>query len=160
MQAATAFVLAYGTVLALVLLAFAEQIAAIMTANGTAAAFTADYLRIVGWSLAGYGMTIAANAAMTGRSRAGSAMGLSLARILLIYVPFAYLGATTFGFTGVLLAAALANVFAFWAALVATRANEIGPSEAAWVTRPANWLPDRWIGEPGQTHRVGTHDRA
>ncbi|MGR3512010.1 MAG: MATE family efflux transporter [Paracoccaceae bacterium] len=148
MRAATVFVLAYGVALGGALLLLADPIAAAMTANGAAAEFTAAYLRIVGFSLAGYGMTTAANAAMTGRSRAGSAMALSLARILLIYVPFAFIGAKVLGFSGVAGAAALANILAFWAALVALRSNRLAPFAPAIVSRPADWLSDKIAKSP------------
>lgn len=153
MKAATVFVLGYGLILGALLMVFADPISGAMTANGRAAAFTADYLRIVGFSLAGYGLTIAANAAMTGRSRAGSAMMLSLARILVIYVPFAFVGAHAFGFTGVAAAAALANVFAIWGALVALRVTDIEPVAFTVITRPADWLSGRLMHGTRTAHQ-------
>lgn len=127
MRAAMFFTFAYGALLAALLIMFADPLGRVMTAANAAADFTADYLRFVGWSLAGYGLVVAANAALTGRSRARWAMGLSLIRIVAIYIPLAWLGVLTLGYAGVLAAAAAANVLAFWGALVAARANEIGP---------------------------------
>lgn len=140
MRNAAVFILAYGGFLAGVLTLLADPIARVMTADGTSAGYAADYLRFVGWTLGGYGMAVAANAAMTGRSRAGWAMGLSLTRILVVYIPMAWAGVILFGYPGVLAAAALANVFAFWSALVASAANGVGPTEAGPIVVPARWL--------------------
>lgn len=140
MRNAAWFSLAYGVTLGAALTLFAEPLAAFMTASGAAAEFTADYLRFVGWSVGGYGLAIAANAALTGRSRAGWAMGLSSLRVALIYVPFAWIGVWAFGYDGILAAAAFANLLTLWAALVATSAQDIGPSAAAPVAAPARRL--------------------
>lgn len=121
----TRFSVLYGLVAGLSLWLFADPLAGAMTANGTAAEYTAQYLRVVGWSLAGYGLVVAANAALTARSRATWALGLSLTRIGLIYVPLAWVGVMLFGYTGILAAAVLANVVGAWGALSTTQANEL-----------------------------------
>ena len=109
--------LVYGIALCSALTVFANQLAAIMTASGQAASFTADYLRLVGWSVGGYGLAIAASAALTGRSRSSWAMGLSLLRVGVLYVPLAWIGVVALGYDGILAAAAFANVIILWAAL-------------------------------------------
>lgn len=144
MRVATLFTLSYGLILAVCLVVFAEPLGALMTAADEPAAYTADYLRFVGWSLCGYGLAVAANAAMTGRSRASWAMGLSLSRISLIYIPFAWLGVLVFGYHGVLAAAVAANIGAIWGALVATHATGIGPTNAGFVRGPAGRLAE-WV---------------
>ena len=136
MRAATVFVVIYGAALAAVLAFFADPLARLMTADEASAAYTADYLRFVGWSLVGYGLAVAANAAVTGRSRA--AVGLSLSLIGLLYIPVAWLGVLTLGYPGVLAAAVAANVGAFWGALIATSATRIGPTDTAVVRIPAD----------------------
>ncbi|MFW5642153.1 MAG: MATE family efflux transporter, partial [Roseicyclus sp.] len=88
----TWFAVGYGLVAGLALWAFASPLSNAMTASGDAAGYTAQYLGVVGWSLAGYGLVIAANAALTARSRAAWALGLSLTRIGLLYVPLAWVG--------------------------------------------------------------------
>src|SRR6056297_1253232 len=120
------------------LFVFADGLARIMTVRESAAGFTADYLRIVGWSLAGYGMIVTANAALTARSRAGWAMALSFGRIAVIYIPLAWLGVLTFGYDGILAAAVMANLGALWGALVFSRAGDIGPLDLAVIRNPAN----------------------
>lgn len=147
MRAAAWFSLVYGVALGATLTAFAGPLARAMTAAGGAADFTADYLRVVGWSIGGYGLAVAANAALTGRSRAGWAMGLSGLRVGLLFVPLAWLGVWTLGYDGILAAAAAANVVTLWAALVATYAQHIGPSAAAPVAIPARRLVTALPGE-------------
>ena len=117
LQAALAFCAIYGLTLGLVLLAFAEPIAALIASEGEAASYGATYLRIVGLSLFGYGFVVVTNAAMNARDKAVWSMGLSLARIFLVYLPGAWLGVTLLGFAGISWAAFIANVAAAAAAL-------------------------------------------
>ena len=115
--------LGYGLSLAIALLVFATPIATLMTGGDGAAPYTAQYLRIVGWGFFGYGILVTANAAMNARDRALWSMGLSVARIAVIFVPFAWLGVWLWEYNGALLAALTANVIGAWAALIATRAT-------------------------------------
>lgn len=115
---AWAFCVGYGLLLAFALTLFADPIATLIASGGEAASYTADYLRIVGWSLFGYGILVTANAAMNARSKAIYSMSLSLGRIFLIYLPAAWIGVLTFGYTGILLAAVLANVVVVGAAVI------------------------------------------
>lgn len=149
-RVATVFALAYGAGLAALLVGLADPIARAMTAQGNAASYAADYLRFVGWTLAGYGVLVAANAALTGRSRAGWAMGLSLARIGLVYIPLAWIGVAAFGYPGVLAAAVAANLAALWGAFVAARVNGLGATRARIVRAPADWLGALAGREPGR----------
>jgi Na+-driven multidrug efflux pump len=137
---AVMFALAYGLGVALVLWAFAEPIARLMTAEQEAAAYTALYLQIVGWSLGAYGIVLAANAALTARSQARWALGLSLLRIAALYVPLAWLGVSLFGYAGVLAATVAANALAAWAGLIATRRNSVMRSDATPIASPAHRL--------------------
>ncbi len=140
MRSAALFSLVYGVTLGAVLTLFADPLAHLMTAAGESAEFTADYLHVVGWSVGGYGLAIAANAALTGRSRSGWAMGLSLLRITAVYVPLAWVGVMTVGYDGILAAAVFANIVTLWAALVATNIQRIGPIDVAPVRGPARRL--------------------
>jgi len=67
-------------------------------------------------------------------------VGVSLIRIVLFYVPLAWIGVVLFGYAGIVAAAAFANVGALWIALVAGNINDIGPSDLAIVRSPAQWL--------------------
>ena len=132
--------LGYGLTLAIILLIFAMPIAKLITGGDGAAPYTAQYLRVVGCGLFGYGILITANAAMNARDRALWSMTLSAARIALIFIPFAWLGVWALGYTGVLLAALGANVIGAWAALVATRATGLSHIDWGLIRGPAQRL--------------------
>lgn len=117
------FCVVYGLALGVVLTLFAEPIAGLFIDESEALRYTADYLRIVSWSLMGYGILVTANAAMNARSKALYSMGLSLSRIFVIYVPLAWLGVWALGYTGILFAAVAANVFAILGAVLCGRAT-------------------------------------
>lgn len=140
MRLAAWFCALYGGTLALGFVTFAEPLARSMTGGGPSTAFAADYLRVVGWSLGGYGLAATANAAMTGRSQARWAVALSLLRIGVLYIPLAWLGVWTLGYTGILAAAIISNIAIIWVALVFTRANDIGPSNFRFICVPATVL--------------------
>ena len=118
-QAAFAFCLGYGVLIGLALSLFARPIASALASDAEAAGYAAIYLRVVGWSLFGYGILVTANAAMNARSRAGWSMSLSLSRIFLVYLPGAWAGVSLFGFAGITGAAVLANVLVSGAAVFA-----------------------------------------
>lgn len=146
MQAAAMFCLLYGAVLGLVLFTFAHPLAEVMTAGGASADYAASYLRFVGCTIGTYGFVLVVNAAMIGRSKATWAMGLSLARICVIYIPLAWIGMFTLGYPGILAAAILANICGTWGGLVATRITGIGPTDVAVVSKPADRLKAIWNG--------------
>ncbi len=120
------FCAVFGLMLAAALTVLAPQIAGVF-ADGAAAEFAARYLQIVGWSLFGYGILVTANAAMNARSRAVFAMSLSLSRIVLAYVPLAWLGASWAGYDGILLAAVAANLLAVLGAFLCAAATGLLP---------------------------------
>ncbi|MGB3553413.1 MAG: MATE family efflux transporter, partial [Jannaschia sp.] len=135
------FSVGYGLAIALLLTVFAPQIASLFGAGEGSTEAAASYLRVVGWSLFGFGMLVTGNAALNAISRAGHAMTLSLARVLAIYVPLAWLGVTLFGYGGILAAAVVANVFGAWAILVAARATGLLETEMGPIAGPARQLP-------------------
>lgn len=144
---AGAFALAYGLFIGITLTIFADQLANLMTASSDAATYTAQYLRIVGWTLAGYGIVVATKSALTARSQAVWALGLSMGRIALLYVPLAWIGVSLFGYTGILIAAAIANVLGAWGAALVAILNNLLRSEARALTVPARQLA-RVTGAP------------
>ncbi|MEX0312381.1 MAG: MATE family efflux transporter, partial [Tateyamaria sp.] len=109
---AWAICLGYGFCVAVALALFADPLAQLFVSDSStdAARYAADYLRIVGLSLFGYGMLVTANAAMNARSKPLYSMGLGICRTFATYVPAAWIGVTTMGYVGILAAAVLANV--------------------------------------------------
>ncbi len=100
----------YGAALATALMLFADPLARLVANDGDAAPYAAQYLRVVGLGFFGYGILVTGNAALNARDRAVHAMGLSAARIALVYVPLAWLGVWGLGYGGVLAAALAANI--------------------------------------------------
>lgn len=137
------FCLVYGAAVALVLMLFAAPLAGIFTSGSEDAAFAAQYLRFVGLSLFGYGLVVVANAAMNARDKAVWSMSLSLGRIFALYLPLAWLGAVTLGFTGVVAAAVATNLGAGWAAVVAARGTDLLQTDNGLVRLPLKLLPHR-----------------
>lgn len=117
------FCVIYGLVLAAGVTVFADTIAGLFTNGSEAREYTAQYLRIVSWSLMGYGVLVITNAAMNARSKAAYSLALSLTRIFAIYVPLAWLLMWMFDYTGILIAAVLANTYAIGAGLFCARAT-------------------------------------
>jgi len=81
--------------------------------------YAAQYLRIVGLTMFGYGFVVIANAAMNARDKAIWSMSLSLGRIFVVYLPLAWVGVSLFEYFGIVSAAALANILGAAAAVYA-----------------------------------------
>lgn len=117
------FSLGYGALIGVVLFLFASPIAGLLAAGESDQAYAAQYLRFVGLTMFGYGIVVIANAAMNARDKALWSMGLSLGRIFVIYLPFAWAGVMLFGYVGIVGAAVLANLLGALAAIYTTRAT-------------------------------------
>lgn len=123
LKQAWGFSAVYGLVLAAGVTVFAEPIAGFFADGSEAKDYAARYLRIVSWSIMGYGILVITNAAMNARSKAAYSLGLSLSRIFVVYVPLAWLGMWLFDYTGILIAAVLANGFAIAGGVFCARAT-------------------------------------
>lgn len=134
------FSIGYGAVLASVLFAFADVFATAIASDAEAATFTRQYLVVVGISLFGYGMLVTTNAAMNARSKAVHSMGLSVTRAFAVYLPLAWIGVWTFGYTGILLATVAANLFGVFGSMVAARAVGLFKTSLPIIARPAGLL--------------------
>ncbi|WP_224815452.1 MATE family efflux transporter [Hasllibacter sp. MH4015] len=132
------FSLAYGAVVGIVLFTLASPIAGLLASGEEDQGYAAQYLRIVGLTLFGYGILVIGNAAMNARDKALWSMSLSLGRILLIYLPLAWIGVWTFGYIGIVFAAALANILgAVGAIYAATRTDLLRLPEGWWKSGTA-----------------------
>ncbi|SPJ22753.1 MATE family efflux transporter [Palleronia abyssalis] len=117
----------YGAAVGLVLLLFGQTISGWIASGAEDAAISTTYLRIVGFSLFGYGVLVTGNAALNARSKAVWSMGLSLSRISAVYLPLAWILVGVMGFTGIAIAAATANVAGALATLWATSRTGLWP---------------------------------
>lgn len=144
-QSATAtsfwFCIGYGALVAVVLTVFAAPLAGVFASGEEDAQYAATYLRFVGLSLFGYGLVVTGNAAMNARDKAVWSMSVSLGRIFLLYLPLAWIGALTLGYTGIIAAAVLANVIGGWAAVVAARGTKLLDTDRGLFTAPLRVLP-------------------
>jgi len=133
-----AFCIVYGAVVGAVLFFFAGPLAQAIASDGEAADYASQYLRLVGWSLFGYGILVTANAAMNARSKALYSMALSVGRIFALYVPLAWMGVWAMGYTGIVLAAVVANVAIVAGAIWCCRKTDLLPTSGAnsrrWLT--------------------------
>ncbi|MEL7253945.1 MAG: MATE family efflux transporter [Pseudomonadota bacterium] len=125
---AWAFSVVYGLILAVALTLLAKPLATLVVKDEEAASYMVEYLRIVGWSLFGYGILVTANAAMNARSKAFHATGLSLVRIFVIYLPLVWVGLVLYGYTGILVAAVIANLAAVLGAIYLCRRTMLLPA--------------------------------
>lgn len=119
------FSLVYGGFIGFGLLVFATPIASLLAATESDQGYAAQYLRIVGLTLFGYGIVVIANAAMNARNKALWSLSISLGRIFIVYLPLAWIGVSIFGYVGIPAAAALANVLGAAAALYAIKRNDL-----------------------------------
>lgn len=117
--------LAYGAVIGLVLLLLATPIAGLLAAGEEDLEYAAQYLRLVGLTMFGYGFVVIANAAMNARDKALWSMSLSLGRIFVVYLPLAWIGVSVFGYFGIVGAAALANLVGAAAAVYAVHRTDL-----------------------------------
>ncbi|KIN73474.1 MATE family efflux transporter [Sulfitobacter guttiformis] len=139
-KGAFGFCLGYGAVVAVILFLLATPIAALLASGESDQEYAADYLRLVGLSMFGYGMVVVANAAMNARDKAVWSMSLSLGRIFAIYLPGAWIGVMLFGYWGILIAAILGNVLGGVAAAYATSRTGLLVLDRLTVTKEASKL--------------------
>lgn len=133
--------LGYGLAIGAALFFAADWIGGVFAEDEESAGYAALYLKAVGWTLGGYGILVTANAAMNARSKAAYSMTLSLARIGLVYIPFAWLGVTLAGYPGIVAAAVAANLLVIPGALIMCRATGLLSLDVALIRKPAKALP-------------------
>lgn len=105
------FCLGWGAMVAVVLGFKATAIATWFNPSLDVIASARIYLAIVPISYGALGMVLAASSAFNAMGKPIPALGMSLSRLLVLYLPLAYLGSWLFGIAGIYGAACLANVF-------------------------------------------------
>jgi len=139
----TLFCLMYGLAVALTLVLLREPIAALFTDDAAIAAQIGRYLSIAAWGFAGYGCLVTATGALNAVDRAGLAFRLSVARVLLVMVPFAWLGSRLVGPGAVYGAELAANLIgggaAYWFAkrMLSSASDAAADKTSSASTRPA-----------------------
>jgi len=104
------FCLAAGLVIALLLALLADWIPLLFSDNPQVTEVATQYLYIVPISYGAYGIVMIMNASFNGMGKPLPAVHISLARMVLIYLPLAYAGNHFFGIVGIFAAYAVANI--------------------------------------------------
>jgi putative MATE family efflux protein len=106
----TAFCLVSGVVIALLLALSEDWVPSLFSDHEEVTSIGALFLLIVPVSYGAYGMVMVMNASFNGMGKPMPAVNLSVGRMVVIYVPLAYVAEKIFGVAGIFAAYALANV--------------------------------------------------
>ena len=103
------FCLVYGVVVAALLAIFAVPIARVFNTNLEVVSISRQYLTIVPITYVAAGAIYIASSTFNALGKPVPSLVMTFSRMLVFYVPLAYLGSWLFGVTGVFAAAAIAN---------------------------------------------------
>ncbi len=106
----TVFCIGSGLVIALMLASFSDFIPRLFSQNEAVISVTRLFLWIVPISYGTYGMVMVMNASFNGLGKPMPAVWISVARILVLYVPLAIVGSRFYGIAGIFAAYAIANI--------------------------------------------------
>lgn len=130
------FSLALGCFFFLLSQLLAPQIAAIFSDNGRVISITADYLVIVSFSYGFQGILMLCTNTLDGINKPLISFSLTMLRMLMLYVPLAWITSSYFGLEGIFWSAFSANLIAgatawFWLERIMTnRSAEIQENES------------------------------
>ncbi|MFQ5609902.1 MAG: MATE family efflux transporter [Woeseiaceae bacterium] len=132
----TVFCLGSGLVIAGVLALFSGFLPTLFSQNADVNQVTQQFLWIVPVSYGTYGMVMVMNASFNGLGKPMPGVWISVGRILILYVPLAFIGMRVFGVVGIFGAYAIANVVSgfvayAWARSTAHRLCTIGEAKPA-----------------------------
>lgn len=103
------FCLSWGALVAVLLGTTAPEIAAWFDSDPGVIASASIYLTLVPISYGALGIVLVASSAFNALGKPLSALGMSFSRLLLLFLPLAYLGNQLFGISGIFGAACLSN---------------------------------------------------
>jgi putative MATE family efflux protein len=103
------FCLSWGALVAILLGTAAPEIAAWFDSDPEVVASTTVYLKLVPISYGALGIVFTASSVFNALGKPLPALGMSLVRLLLFYIPLTYLGSRLFGLFGIFGAACLSN---------------------------------------------------
>ena len=104
------FCLGAGLVIAVLLAGLGNLIPMLFSENPNVTGVATQFLYIVPISYGAYGVVMIMNASFNGMGKPMPAVHISLARMVLIYLPLAFVGNRYFGVTGIFAAYAIANI--------------------------------------------------
>jgi putative MATE family efflux protein len=122
------FCLLFGLSVAAILALFARPLIMLFSDDARVLEVGAAYLRIVPLSYGAAGIVMVANAAFNGIGRPFPAVTVSTLRMVVLYLPLAWVGARLFSVFGIFAAAAVSNILAgitayLWLGRTATKAS-------------------------------------
>jgi putative MATE family efflux protein len=103
------FCLAFGALLTVVLGVCAPWLASAINHSPAVVEVATTYLRLVPLSYGAAGLVMVINASFNGLGRPLPAVFISVLRVLVVYLPLAFLGSRLFGVAGIFAAAAVSN---------------------------------------------------
>jgi len=110
LKVASKFSLTWGVLVFILLLFFGLSIASAFTDNATVIEITRNYFYIIGASYGFQGLVLLSTASFNGLNKPYPSTIFSVIRMLLLYVPLAWLGSGIFGIYGVFGAGFIANI--------------------------------------------------
>lgn len=125
------FCIFWGVLLTLILAASSEQIATAFDQNPNVVAIAASYLTLVPVSYGTMGLMFIASSTFNALGKPLPSLMMTITRMLLLYVPLAYLGSLWWGVKGIFVAACIANLLVgigayFWTCKTWQLRSEIG----------------------------------
>lgn len=116
----TVFCLGSGLVMALLLALLGESVPSLFSENNDVLSVATMFLLIVPISYGTYGMVMIMNASFNGMGKPMPAVNISVGRMVVIYLPVAFLAEQLYGVAGIFAAYAIANIVTgilayFWA---------------------------------------------
>ncbi|HVS12432.1 MAG TPA: MATE family efflux transporter [Thermoanaerobaculia bacterium] len=112
------FSIAFGAALAVLLALFRHPIAGLFSDDPRVVEAAARYLAILPWSYGAYGIVMIVNASFNGLGQPFKSVAISVLRMIVLFLPLAWIGSRLLGYPGVFAGAAIANVaagaFAWW----------------------------------------------
>jgi Na+-driven multidrug efflux pump len=104
------FCIKYGIAIALVMGVVAMPLAGVFTETEAIQQVAQNYLWIMAVSYGGYGMVMAMCAAFNGVGFPMPGLAISLSRVIIIFLPLAFVGQWLIGLNGIFIASALSNL--------------------------------------------------
>ncbi len=137
------FCLSWGGLVAVLLGTMAPAIAAWFDCDPGVVSSATTYLTLVPVSYGALGIVFTASSALNGLGKPMLALGMSLFRLLLLYMPLAYLGSQLFGIFGIFGATCLSNgLVGIWAWVQHSRwihlNSEVTPKQFLSLPKVAN----------------------
>jgi len=109
-RVATRFCIGFGLALAVVLIAFARPLTGLFTESEAIQQVAVQYLWIVSISYGAYGLVMSTNASFNGMGKPIPGVIISACRVIVVFLPLAFLGRWLFELPGLFGASALANL--------------------------------------------------